>query len=594
MTQFLKSLFTSCLGTMIAIMILFFILMGIGSSLASKGMEGGQSVHIPESGLLKVSIPEILPEQTNNTPLAGFSFKDEKTIGVHDLAQSIRNAAKDSKIKGIYLTGQSYQHGYATLKIIRDALLEFKESGKPIVGYTLFLDHKNYFLLSVADQLIMHPLGFADLRGFAASIPFFKEMMEKIGLSFNIYYAGEFKSATEPFRLAKMSPENRLQLSEYLNAQLDEYCVQVSKSRMLSSEELKSIFHNYKASSPAKAVEQKIIDGLNYELDAIKELKSKAGIEAGTKTEFVSIQDYFKVNGKSEQDYNSKSRIAVVFAEGNIIDGKGEEGQIGRKYLKILKDIRENKNIKAMVLRVNSGGGSAIMSDEILHEIDQMRTEGKPVVVSMGDYAASGGYYISCHADSIFASPHTLTGSIGVFAMIPNVKILMGDKIGIDVDTVGTGPLSSRFNPNFEWGPEESAIIQENVDQVYETFLGIVAKGRSMSREEVHEVARGRIWTGKAARELGLISAIGELPDAIKAAASLASVERYKTEEYPRQKDPFQKFLDQLQGNDEVSSRLKESILRENLGEYYPYLNDWKNIRNSKGVQMLLPVKPAF
>lgn len=594
MTQFFKTLFASCLGTLIALVVLFFILMGIGASLASKGMEGGKSIHIAESSILKIAIPEVLPEQTNNTQMAGFSFKNEQTIGVHDLAQSIRNAAKDSKIKGIYLTGQTFQHGYATLKIIRDALLEFKEAGKPIYAFTLFLDHKNYFLLSTADQVMLHPLGFVDLRGFGASIPFFKEMMEKIGLSFNIYYAGEFKSATEPFRLAKMSPENRLQISEYLNEQLDIYSDQIALSRNMSSTDLKAIFAEFKAHSPNKAKELKIVDGLNYEIDAINALKEKAGIAADSKTEFVSIQDYFHVNGKLDQDYNSKSRIAIVFAEGNITDAKGQEGEIGRKYLKIFQDIRENKNIKAVVLRVNSGGGSAIMSDEILHEIDQLRTEGKPVVVSMGDYAASGGYYIACHADSIFASPHTLTGSIGVFAMIPNVKEMMGEKLGIDMDTVGTGPMASKFNTSFAWGATEASIIQANIDQVYETFLGVVSKGRSMTRDEVHEIARGRIWSGRKAKELGLVSSIGELNDAINAAASLASVEHYRTEEYPRQKDPIQKIMDQLQGKDEISESIKEAILRENLGEYYPYIKDWKKIRSSKGAQMLLPVKPVF
>lgn len=234
------------------------------------------------------------------------------------------------------------------------------------------------------------------------------------------------------------------------------------------------------------------------------------------------------------------------------------------------------------------------MSDEFLREIDQIRNEGKPVVVSMGDYAASGGYYIACHADSIFASPHTLTGSIGVFAMIPNVKVMTGDKIGIDFDTVGTGPMASKFNMSMDWTQAEGSIIQENVDHTYETFLNVVAQGRKMTRDQVHEVARGRIWSGRKARELGLVNNIGELPDAIKAAASLASVERYREDEYPKQKDPFQKILDELQGKDEISSRIQESILKETAGELYPYLKEWQGIRKNKGVQMALPVKPVF
>ena len=594
MTNFLKTLFASCLGTMIALLLLFFIVMGIGASMASSSLEGGKSMHVEPNSILKLTIPEMLPEQTDNVQLAGFSLNEQQTIGVHDLAKSIRRAAGDEKIRGIYLTGNVINHGYASLKIIRDALLHFRESGKPIISYSLALDHKNYFLMSVADKILIHPLGFIDLRGFSSSIPFFREMMEKIGLKFNIYYAGEFKSATEPFRLDKMSPENRLQLSEYLNEQLNIYTEQVALSRGIPTDEMLRIFSEFKANNPERAISLKVIDSLAYETDAMTMLKRSAGQDPDAKTNFISIEDYFAATAHKDEDYSAKNKIAVVYAEGNITDTKGQESEIGRKYLKILRDIRQNKNIKALVLRINSGGGSAIMSDEFLREIDQIRNEGKPVVVSMGDYAASGGYYIACHADSIFASPHTLTGSIGVFAMIPNVKVMTGDKIGIDFDTVGTGPMASKFNMSMDWTQAEGSIIQENVDHTYETFLNVVAQGRKMTRDQVHEVARGRIWSGRKARELGLVNNIGELPDAIKAAASLASVERYREDEYPKQKDPFQKILDELQGKDEISCRIQESILKETAGELYPYLKEWQGIRKNKGVQMALPVKPVF
>ena len=410
MGQFLKFVFASCLGTILAGLLLFLILIGIGTSMASKSMDGEGSATISDPSVLKIKIPDFLPEQTNNVQFSGFSFKEQKVLGVHDIAQCIINAAVDPKIKGIYLISSNYAHGYATLKIIRDALLKFKDSGKFIMAYVNFTDHKNYFINSVADQIYMHPLGFVELKGFGASIPFYKEMMEKIGLKFNIYYAGEFKSATEPFRLSKMSPENRLQLSEYLNGQFALYTEQVAKSRNLENAHLKNIFDQFLASSPMKALEYKLIDSIAYEIDAQNNLRFKLGLDAGAKINFVNLNEYFLANGKSKQDYSAKNKIAVVFAEGNIIDGPGQEGEIGRKYVKIIRDIRENKNVKAIVLRVNSPGGSAMMSDEILREIDLARAEGKPVVVSMGDYAASCGYYIACHADSIFASPHTLTG----------------------------------------------------------------------------------------------------------------------------------------------------------------------------------------
>ncbi|MBK8403765.1 MAG: S49 family peptidase [Saprospiraceae bacterium] len=327
--------------------------------MASKSMDGEGSATISDPSVLKIKIPDFLPEQTNNVQFSGFSFKEQKVLGVHDIAQCIINAAVDPKIKGIYLISSNYAHGYATLKIIRDALLKFKDSGKFIMAYVNFTDHKNYFINSVADQIYMHPLGFVELKGFGASIPFYKEMMEKIGLKFNIYYAGEFKSATEPFRLSKMSPENRLQLSEYLNGQFALYTEQVAKSRNLENAHLKNIFDQFLASSPMKALEYKLIDSIAYEIDAQNNLRFKLGLDAGAKINFVNLNEYFLANGKSKQDYSAKNKIAVVFAEGNIIDGPGQEGEIGRKYVKIIRDIRENKNVKAIVLRVNSPGGSA-------------------------------------------------------------------------------------------------------------------------------------------------------------------------------------------------------------------------------------------
>ncbi|HQX44290.1 MAG TPA: signal peptide peptidase SppA, partial [Saprospiraceae bacterium] len=373
------------------------------------------------------------------------------------------------------------------------------------------------------------------------------------------------------------------------------YTEQVAKSRNLENAHLKNIFDQFLASSPMKALEYKLIDSIAYEIDAQNNLRFKLGLDAGAKINFVNLNEYFLANGKSKQDYSAKNKIAVVFAEGNIIDGPGQEGEIGRKYVKIIRDIRENKNVKAIVLRVNSPGGSAMMSDEILREIDLARAEGKPVVVSMGDYAASGGYYIACHADSIFASPHTLTGSIGVFAMIPNVKTMTDEKLGIDFDTIGTGPMASKFNLTQNWGTEEANIIQENIDHTYKTFLKVVSLGRNMSTDQVNEIARGRIWLGSKALQNGLISKIGELDDAIKSAATLASIDRYRITEYPQQKDPVQKFIDQIKGDeDDIKSTMTKKILKENLGSVYPYYEEWLNIQKNTGVQMRLPIKILY
>ncbi|MEO6190011.1 MAG: signal peptide peptidase SppA [Saprospiraceae bacterium] len=593
MSQFFKFIFASCLGTTLAFLLLIFIFIWIGSSKVAKELSS-PIVSVAENSVLKISIPDQLPEQTNNVEMNGFNFKDEKVIGVHDYAKCIRNAATDPHIKGIYISGSPYSHGYATLKIIRDALLEFKNNNKFIIAYNNFYDHKNYFISSVADEVIIHPLGFIELKGFGASIPFFKELMEKIGLSFNIYYAGEFKSATEPFRLSKMSDQNRLQLREYLNSQMQVYVDQVALSRNISPSELRNDFDQFLSYTSQKAIDHKLMDKQGYEQDALNDIRHKLNLEVDKKINFISMNDYFQSKG-NEVDYSAKNKIAILFAEGDITDKPGKEGEIGKKYLKIISEIRTDDKIKALVLRVNSPGGSAIMSDEILHELDLTRTAGKPIVVSMGDYAASGGYYISCHADSIFASPHTLTGSIGVFAMIPNIKTMTDEKIGIDFDTVGTGPMANKFNLTATWGEQEAQIMNENINNTYNTFLKVVSEGRKFDLEKTKEIAKGRIWTGPKAKELGLVTRLGELEDAIKCAASLASLDKYRTVEYPTQKDALQKLLNKFQNKDEeMSIQATTMILKEQLGQFYPYYKEWNEIQKLKGVQMRLPIKIIY
>ncbi|NOT36049.1 MAG: signal peptide peptidase SppA [Saprospiraceae bacterium] len=593
MGQFFKFLFASCLGTTLALFLLFFILIIVGTSQVAKETSSPK-VSIRDNSVLKLTIPEQLPEQTNNVEMQNFSFKDEKVIGVHDLAKTIIKASDDPNIKGIYLQNTMYDHGYSTLKIIRDALLQFKNKGKFILSYGNYYNHKNYFLASTADNIFIHPLGFVELKGFGATIPFFKELMEKVGIKYNIYYAGEFKSATEPYRLSKMSDQNKLQLREYLESQLDEYIAQVAKSRNLSESELRNNFDQFLSYTPQRAIENKVLDKAASEQDVFIEIRNKLNIKTDENINFVSVSDYYNAKG-IDTDYSAKNKVAVVFAEGTITDEKGSEGEIGKKYLKIIRDIRTNDKVKAIVLRVNSPGGSALMSDELLHELDLTRAAGKPIVVSMGDYAASGGYYISCHADSIFASPHTLTGSIGVFMMIPNIKVLTDEKIGIDFDTVGTGPMSNKFDITANWGTQESTILQENTDNTYKRFLEVVSSGRKLSMDATKEIAKGRIWTGPKAIDIGLVNRIGELNDAIECAAKLASLDKYRVAEYPAQDDAFQKLIKKFQDKDEdVQSQITNGILKEEMGQLYPYYLEYKNIQKMKGPQMRLPFKIIY
>ena len=593
MKQFLKFMFASCLGTFLALVMVFFFVLFLGAGkLAGELKEASKQVG--EKTVLRLTVPEELPEQTDNVQMTSLKFDDNRVLGIHDFATAIGKAATDPHVSGIYITPQANSHGYATLKILRDAILKFREQGKFVYAYSNYYDHKNYYIASAAEKINMHPLGFIQLNGFGASIPFFKELMEKIGLNFNIYYAGEFKSATEPFRLSRMSDQNRLQMREYLNSQLELYTEQVAASRKLDPGALRQDFDEYKSFTSQKAVDNHLLDRLCHEEEVLDDIRSQLSVARDAKINFLSVEDYFKARGK-DADYTAKNKIAVLFAEGEITDDKGNEGEIGRKYLRIIRDIRDNDKIKAVVLRVNSPGGSAIMSDEILHELDMTRAAGKPVVVSMGDYAASGGYFISCHADSIFASPHTLTGSIGVFAMIPNINTMTDEKIGVDFDTVGTGTMANRFNLALKWDDTEGKIMQENVDYTYDAFLKVVSDGRKMDPEKTREIAKGRIWPGPKAVELGLVNRLGELQDAIRSAAALASLDKYRIAEYPQQADPLQKIINRFQGKDEdISNSVQNKVLREQLGELYPWYKEWQHVRKLRGPQMRLPVKISY
>ncbi|MBK8955513.1 MAG: signal peptide peptidase SppA [Saprospiraceae bacterium] len=587
MKSFFSNVFSSCFGALLAMVAIVLIFMAIGAGIMA-GEKAGPEIKDPT--VLKFSLQDPIPEQSNNIPINPFEFNTEPLIGLHDLVKTIHKAAKDPKIKGIYLNLNSSANAYATLKEIRDALISFKESGKFIVSYHLLLDHKSYYLASVSDEIHLHPIGFVDLKGFSYSIPHFKEFADKIGMDFNIYYAGDFKSATEPFRMNKMSDSNRVQLREYQNEIFNYYIHEVAASRNLTTDELKNNFDQFLSYAPEKAKSNKLVDQLSNEADVYNSIRTRLKIEESAKINIVAIEKYYASKKESDEDYSSSNRIAVLYAEGDIIDDPGTEGQIGRKYLNILREIRKTNSIKALVLRVNSPGGSAIMSDDFLKEVKLIKQAGKPVVVSMGDYAASGGYYISSFADSIVTNPYTLTGSIGVFSLVPNFSKLSGDKIGIDFDTVGTGAYANTFQLTFPWGSMEKKILEENIENVYQRFLNIVSEGRSISPEETRKLAKGRIWSGTRAVQLNLANQTGSLQDAIKIAGRMASLEKYRISEFPTQKDPIQKFIDELQGKNETNSSNQELLIKTQLGKLGPVYTELKKLEEYSGkAQMRLP-----
>lgn len=589
MGQFLKFFTASCLGVIVAI----FILVGVSSILASRvATLANQPKKIKPNSVLKITFNQPVPEKTNNLQSFSIDIDEQKILGLQEIKQTLAKAAEDDKIKGLYLAVDGVQFGLSTAAELRDAIVAFKESGKFVIANSKFYSQGAYYLASTADHIFLNPLGLIDFRGFAAQIPFYKNMLDKTGIKMQIYYAGQFKSATEPYRLTKMSEQNRLQTRVYIDDIYNQFLSDISESRNISVAELKVLADRYVSSDPDSALHYKLITELGYEDDLSDRIREELGLEAEDKIPLISLKDYNASNPVAS-DYGKKNKIAVVYAEGTIIDGKGTPGQVGDvKYTEIIRKIRKDEKVKAIVLRVNSPGGSAISSENIWKELSLAKEEGTPIVVSMGDYAASGGYYISCMADTILAEPNTLTGSIGVFTVIPNVGELFNDKLGINYDTVKTGDFSTGLTPYFALSPEQGRNIQTRTDKMYEIFLKRVAEGRGMSRDEVHEVAQGRVWTGNKALEVGLVDQLGGLEEAIEIGANLADVEAYRIVEYPVTKDPYIQLIEEWIG--ETTQARTDQILQAEFKEWYPVYKAMKEMRQTRDVQARLPVVVPF
>ncbi|MBK7940091.1 MAG: signal peptide peptidase SppA, partial [Lewinellaceae bacterium] len=388
----------------------------------------------------------------------------------------------------------------------------------------------------------------------------------------------------------KMSDENRLQVREYLSALYNIYISDVAESRKIQESELRLIADRFDGRSAESALKSRLIDKIAYEDEAFSLMKNKIGLDDKDKLYRVSIEDYFE-NKAKKFDFSAKDKIAVVYAEGTIRDGdRGEAGDIHDvEYVKMLRAIRKDDAVKAVVLRVNSPGGSVLASENILREIMLCKKAGKPVIVSMGDLAASGGYYIACQADSIFAEPGTITGSIGVFGMVPLLQKTMKENLGITYDTVRTGKYSAFGTPFYDFSPEESAIIQTRVEAIYEDFLKKVAEGRHMTRDQVHEIAQGRVWPGSKAKEIGLVDDLGGLDRAIASAAKMAGVEKYRTSEFPRTKTGIEQFIEQITHKSDKEDNIKGWLIRSELGDMYPLYKTLRDFRSNQGIQARLP-----
>ncbi|MBK6611826.1 MAG: signal peptide peptidase SppA [Sphingobacteriales bacterium] len=586
--SFFKTTLATVLGIFLFFALLFvlFMVFGLAASVSSTSP-------IAENSILKLKLDNPIPDKSKPEDLeigslGQFSFA--QTIGLADMINTIEHAATDNRIKGIYLELSSTPSGFANLKSLRDALANFKTSGKFIVAYGETMTQGAYFIASVADKIYLNPTGLVLLKGFSTEIPFFKNTLDKLGVEPEIFYAGNFKSATEPFRLTKMSDYNRIQTRELINGFQNIYIETVASARKMSPQQLTQIIDNLTVRKAEDAKQSGVIDELAYYDGVLNDLEARIGIakDSKEKVKFANITTYFE-DVKGDFQKLTKDKIAVVYAEGSIVDGLGESGEVASEpFSKMFRRIREDEQIKAVVLRVNSPGGSALASDIMWRELKLIKEKGKPIIVSMGDVAASGGYYISCIADTIVAMPNTITGSIGVFGMMAELDNFYADKLGISYDTVKTTkfsdfPMSAIVNRDLR--DEEKIIIQQSVDQIYDTFLQRVAEGRGMTRDAVHQVAQGRVWTGEQAKQKGLVDVLGNLDDAIRIAATKANIaDKYYVRYYPTDKDFATRIMEQITGKE-----TKQNIIKKELGPFYASYQQLKAITQMRGPQMRLP-----
>jgi protease-4 len=583
MKEFFKFMLASILGIMIAGILLLFITIGIISAMVSVSDKPSQ---IQANSVLFMKFDHQIVDRAKNNPLEGLDFgmfQGVKTVGLNDMLDCIRKAKTDDNIKGIYLNPKDIQAGMATVEEIRAALKDFKTSGKFVYAYGEFLSQKAYYLVTVADSLILNPQGSVDFRGLGGERSFYKKALEKLGVEVQIVRHGKFKAAVEPFLLDKMSDENRLQTETYLNRIWNEMLVDISASRNMSFDELNDIADMVATFRKADFAKQKnLVDRLKYKDQVIDDLKKLTGTSEKDDVKVVEIQKYVKVPEQREQKGLARKKIAVIYASGSIDASVSEDGIKSEELSKAIREARRDSSIKAIVLRINSPGGSAYGSEVIWREV-KLAAETKPVIASMGDVAASGGYYIACAADSILADRTTITGSIGIFGMIPNVQKLMTDKLGITQDVVITNEHSDMISLTRPMSTFERDLMQEYVEDGYDTFISRVAEGREMDKTAVDAIGEGRVWAAPNAKEIKLIDAYGGLTDAINLAKKMANLDNYRIVNLPKQKDPFEELLKGFSGS------ARASFMKDEMGENYKYYEQLRSIISQKGVLARMP-----
>jgi protease-4 len=567
-------------------LILFFAVIGALVGSMSSVLDGKKSVSVKSNSILHITLNEQILERSNNSPLQNFNFMDFQgaPLGLNQIVSSIEEAKDDEKISGIYLDISSIPTGIATLEEIRNAILDFKTSKKFVVAYSEEYAQGAYYLATAADKIYLNPQGMLDFKGLSRKVMFYKKLLDKLEVDVQVFRHGKYKSATEPFFLDKMSNDNRIQTMAYIRSIWDYIVEGISKQRNISVEELNRYADNMLITDAESALNYKLVDTLVYKDEMLSILGELVKEEKQSKINYITLRKYITAVSDHSRN-NSKDQIAVVYASGEISGGNGDDQSIGSERIsKAIREAREDENVKAIVLRVNSPGGSALASDVIWREM-VLAKKAKPVVVSMGDVAASGGYYIACAADAIVAHPNTITGSIGVFGLIPNAQKLFENKLGITVDTVNTNKHSDIMNLYRPVSKEEGEVIQKWINDTYTDFITKVGEGRKMKPEQIDSIGQGRVWSGAEAKKIGLVDEFGGLKDAIALAADKAELKEYDLLELPKLKEPLEEFINNVAGKDEVIERK----LKKELGDTYENYKQLKNIMKYKGVQMRLP-----
>lgn len=576
MKQFFKILFATLCALILFFLVIFFSFMGV-----IAGASGGEKVSVEKNSLLLIDMDEPLAEQTLKNSLGAITGNPTSTIGLNDVLASIKAAKTDDNIKGIYIKLGVSPNGWATLQEVKNAILDFKTSKKFVISYGEICDQKSYYLASAGDQIYVNPSGGIEFNGLSITGTFFKGTIDKLDIKTEAFHCGKYKGAYEPYKLEKFSEPNRYQLSVILQDLYSEFLQTVSVKTGIDTASLAKMANEGVIKFPKDAVASKFIDAAIYGDSVESILRTKLSIKAKDKLHMISPDEYAAT---LDNQSKAKDKIAILYASGTINDGEGDEDIHSKTFIKEIRKISKDDDIKAVVLRINSPGGSALASEIIYHELAELQKK-KPIIVSMGNYAASGGYYIACAADSIFADENTLTGSIGVVGVMLNIGDMMKNKLGVTTDVIKTGNYADFPNMSRPMTDAERNWIQSYLDTTYNLFKSRVANARHMNMAEVEELAQGHVYSGKLAKQLKLVDAFGNVSRALLSAASIANVKTYEIEEFPKPKDKLDEMLNSISGK-----KKEDAIMRKILGEEYVVYKEVQKIRSQQNqIQAILP-----